>query len=59
LADFRAGRPVALPVGDIPAPLRGDEHPRYHVWRRAIVWPDGEVQIRATTPDEMLADLGL
>jgi hypothetical protein len=59
LADFRAGRPVALSVGDVPESARGDEHPRVWVWRRAVVWPDGEVQIRAATADEVLADLGL
>jgi len=59
LAAFRAGRPVALPAWDVPETARLGEDKRVLTWRRAVVWPDGEVAIRAATDDEMLADLGL
>jgi hypothetical protein len=28
-------------------------------WRRAVVWPDGTVQIRDASGEELLADLEL
>jgi hypothetical protein len=59
LAAFRAGQPVALRAWDVPESARGGEDKRVLVWRTAVVRPDGTVQIRVTTGQEMLDDLGL
>jgi hypothetical protein len=59
LADFRGGRPVALPAWDMPESARGGERRDCLIWRTAVVWPDGEVMIRVATGAEVLADLGL
>jgi hypothetical protein len=59
LAAFRAGEPVALRAWDLPKWARGGERKEFLGNRRAVVWPDGSVQIRVTTAQEMLDDLGL
>jgi hypothetical protein len=59
LALFRAGRPVALCAWDVPVAARGGERSEVLTWRRAVVHPDGAVDIRVATVDEVLADLGL
>ena len=59
LAAFRACQPVSMPAWDVPESARCGERKEALTWRRAVVWPHGEVAIRAATADEMLADLGL
>jgi hypothetical protein len=59
LALFRAGLPVALCAWDVPVAVRGGERSEVLTWRRAVVHPDGAVDIRVATIDEVLADLGL
>ena len=59
LAAFRAGETVSLQAWDVPESARGGEPKECLVWRRAVVWPDGSVQIRDATGAEMLGELGL
>jgi hypothetical protein len=58
LAAFRRGEPVSMRAWDVPEAARGGVAKECPVWRKAIVWPDGEVEICVATGEEVLADLG-
>ena len=59
LSAFRRGEPVTLPAWSVPESVRGGERKECLVWRRAVVWPDGQVEIRVSSGEEVLADLEL
>ncbi|WP_029108549.1 hypothetical protein [Mycobacterium sp. URHD0025] len=59
LARFQQGLPVSLRAWDVPEAVRAEVPKRVVGCRRAVVWPDGAVEIRGATADELLADLDL